>query len=322
MTFPKFTFLWICLAVLVGCESVDRKNVYTINAGDPRKDVEAILGDAVEIKETDLGSIYTYETVVDARERDSLPDNYRGCGGGCAMAYLIIMPVTVLLDASGFRDEKKRFYAAYDTEDNVVVISEEKSDIVEYWQIDAKAGGGDKTAQNKLRLILEEGKSIKYIQNLREKAAEEKRRLARIAAEIAPLASKAEQGDLEAQYHLGTHSGLDDQEKWIWLCRAAHQGHIRASNRLAASYFHYDTYERLPMERNLVKAYSWYAITMRFGSPTIKVWSRRQQSYVPALEELRNQMTRTETAEAERLVSTWEPSPAKCEAEVASWYLK
>jgi len=108
---------------------------------------------------------------------------------------------------------------------------------------------------------------------------------------------KAGQGDSEAQYKLSLET-MPLTERWRWVCRAAHSGHTKAMYELG-NYNRWSLGMALP---NQVRAYLWYTLAEDWE------WSQRFK------EKLTREMTPDQIAEAERLVSEWEPNPAECEA--------
>jgi TPR repeat protein len=83
------------------------------------------------------------------------------------------------------------------------------------------------------------------------------------------------------------------------ICLSAHQGLQNGQAWMAHLY----RYGYPPHKPNLVQAYKWYAISYKGSLNSIQI-----RDY------LAPQMTPAQIAEAERLVSEWEPNPAECEA--------
>ena len=82
----------------------------------------------------------------------------------------------------------------------------------------------------------------------------------------------AEQGDAQAQFHLGQMFGLGlgvDQDYRMamdWYAQAACQGHPRAQNNLG---WMYGTGRGMPQD--FIRAYAWYSVAAAHGEDTARV---------------------------------------------------
>jgi len=181
---------------LYGCSgNIEQETVRSIEIGTSRAEVEEILGEPVTSEETSVGIIHTYSFNIDANESSSLPDNYGGCVGPCAMAQLVNLPVTLLVDASGAFDEEKELHIVYGEDDRIIEL---------------------------IRFIPERDSPENAILSERQ-----------IAAQRGLTISQAQNGDPEAQYTVARmNSGLD---RFMWLCRAAMNGHAKARFEMGIS---------------------------------------------------------------------------------------
>ena len=127
----------------------------------------------------------------------------------------------------------------------------------------------------------------------REKEAkrQEKRR-------IAMLQHKAEGGEAEVAYALTDEQELTG-ERLRWMCVAAHHGHAKARNYIAARYA---AGEALGEKRDDAKAYLWYGLAAADGDAAA----------AKALQELRSRMTPDQISAAKRSISSWKPDVGSC----------
>jgi TPR repeat protein len=110
--------------------------------------------------------------------------------------------------------------------------------------------------------------------------------------------------DAESQIQLTTDCvglGLGAATIWRWRCLAAHQGDHAAQNHVG----HYFRVGSTNVQQDLVEAYKWYGLAMGNGNERAAEWRYS----------LSEQMTPDQMAEAERLVTEWEPNPAECEVQ-------
>ena len=143
-------------------------------------------------------------------------------------------------------------------------------------------------------------------------------RLEEPAKPLAELKARADEGDAEAMYMYAFR--IDDRaESWKFRCLAANKNHPNAQGLIAVHY----RQGRDPVERDLLRAYVWYRLAESNGyeggqgtGQTIKTktetgwkWSSAKQPYS---EVLAANMTPSELADGERLVSKWKPNPAEC----------
>lgn len=103
--------------------------------------------------------------------------------------------------------------------------------------------------------------------------------------------------DPEAQYKLWWLS--EGPEQYRWLCRAADQGHSEARIRIGILY----ESGSVGFRRDLVRTYVWY----KLAAPE-DPWAARHA------ERIRSSLSPNEIAEAERLLSAWEPG--QCERDL------
>ena len=110
--------------------------------------------------------------------------------------------------------------------------------------------------------------------------------------QIAKLRSEVKDGSLEAEFELASQLGLSSDEGWIWLCRAADDGHARA--RFLVGLW----YERYLL--NQVHAYKWYSLADKDNYCASE--SKKRLFITITLEEL---------DEANHLIAVWKPG--ECE---------
>ena len=100
-------------------------------------------------------------------------------------------------------------------------------------------------------------------------------------------------------------------ERLRWYCRAAHLGHARARDQLGRHHDVYDWMDRryeddgqyLPANRNDVKAYKWYTLSLEIENNSMILDRRKRLSIT---------MPPAQIAEAERLAAEWKPNPEHC----------
>jgi hypothetical protein len=120
---------------------------------------------------------------------------------------------------------------------------------------------------------------------------------------IKALTSNATQGDADAQWQLAVAGSgvVSPEERVLWQCNAAHQGHPEALWHQALDYW----YGISPIAVDKVRGYMWTSIAVSFGV----------EDAASALEERANQLTLDQIAEAERLAAEWQRNPTPCEVE-------
>lgn len=114
--------------------------------------------------------------------------------------------------------------------------------------------------------------------------------------EVITLLDKANKGDLDAQFKLGSRTDIDNAFKWKWLCVAAHGGHALAQEWVADRY-------RLglqPVGWDPGQAYAWYS---RSGTPAAQA----------RLTQMAASMSAKQLLGAEKLTQSWQPDPASCD---------
>lgn len=113
----------------------------------------------------------------------------------------------------------------------------------------------------------------------------------------------AKQGNAVAQFNVGVIYGkgggvvpIDLEEASRWFSRAAQQGLPRAQSALGDMYF-----RGLGVTRNVVTAYMWQSLA---AAQALPLALQRQQ-------EVRAQMSKSEIAEAEKMIRSWKPKLEK-----------
>lgn len=300
---------FLVVVSMQGCASTEQPQ-WQIEQGMSRAEIEQKLGKPVQETPADGATLSTYDLVIDGNEMSAYVGHLGGCVGGCALAMMFIVPVAMVVDATGMFDEETELYVVYGKDDRAMFFGtgeRGREDIAEFVQIYARAMQGEESAKIELDQILVEGRSIQGVR-MHRKYLEAQRELQK---KIAPIKSDAEAGNVDAQFQLGSYPGLRQEEKWVWLCRAANQGHASASYRVAEHF----RYGHRPISQDYKKAYTWYVLSMRFGSPQIKTWSREEQDYIPALKALEKEMVPDEIVQARQSAADWKPSPSECEIE-------
>ncbi len=119
------------------------------------------------------------------------------------------------------------------------------------------------------------------------------------------LKRRADEGDVEAMYQYASRIN-DKAEAWKLNCLAANQNHPDAQFSVAMHHrWGFD-----PVEQDVLRAYVWFRLAELNG---YEGQSANQQK--PYSEVLADNMTPSELADGERLVSKWKPNPAECEGE-------
>ena len=110
----------------------------------------------------------------------------------------------------------------------------------------------------------------------------------------------------------------DSAEAWKFNCLAANQNHPDAQ-ALVADYYHQS---RDPVELDFLRAYVWYRraeLNGYEGRQSLRIKTEtggwKCCTTKPYSEALAVNMTPSELADGERLVSEWKPNPAECERE-------
>ncbi len=116
------------------------------------------------------------------------------------------------------------------------------------------------------------------------------------------LKRRADEGDVEAMYQYASRIN-DKAEAWKLNCLAANQNHPDAQFSVAMHHrWGFD-----PVEQDVLRAYVWFRLAELNG---YEGQSANQQK--PYSEVLADNMTPSELADGERLVSKWKPNPAEC----------
>jgi hypothetical protein len=133
------------------------------------------------------------------------------------------------------------------------------------------------------------------------------------------LKRRAYQGDAKASYEYALWVN-DSAEAWKFHCLAANQNHPDAQAWVAI----YHRWGLDPVERDVLRAYVWYRLAELNGyedrQPTGPQEAEAETGWKcckakPYSEVLADNMTPSELADGERLVSKWKPNPAECERE-------
>lgn len=303
------------LSVLIGCFAVaglqgctgsgrDFRSLATIGPGMTRSEVEEKTGQPAGTVKTPFGSISSYQVVIDTNETKNLPTDFGGCVGGCAMAYLLIAPITIIVDQVGVSDETIEIAVAYSPDDRVVGSSftgtggRELKELLKNYSM---AQGGDPEAQ------------YLYAPYAQKEMQEEWYRRA------------ATQGHAGAQYELAQRAPNGSSNQRHWLCEAGQQGYARAQFSIG----HLFATGEGKIEQNLVNAYLWYNVASSNGY-TWEEYYDQEDMYVKtdqgmrccksgtAFSRLLERMTPTELAEAKKMAAQWKPDASECEQELTA----
>jgi TPR repeat protein len=278
--------LILYLLSVQGCSgTVEPTDVARIEVGTLRSELERVLGDPIEIEESENGLVYTYSYAYDANESDDLPKDYGGCVGGCAMAFLLIIPITLIIDASGALDDTHMLHVIHGADGRVQhaetgeqrerrrTAESEKREAEELW---SAAELGDVATAYQLPKIAD-NESLK----------------------------NAPREGADALFHLGRSSKPGSDLQFLWYCHAAHNGHPTAQFLLAAR-FYGPTLES--ETRDFEKSYLWYSLARANGDEMAKA----------RLSQLRSEMFPEDIHKSEILLSAWRPNPAECKGEAAT----
>jgi hypothetical protein len=271
------------VAYVPGVEKTDLSAVYEETA--TRSEIEAVLGEPVASRTTDEGSVslYPYNRGAEGgfADQQDISDHPVGLFFMLTTLGLLSPGVTPFLYADKF-DSQKGFlaiiYSADDTPTNVQLSGSGDPDAL----MDRAVAGLDR-----------------YVAGLE-------------------LKQRADDGDVEAMYQYAFRVN-DRAEFWKYGCLAANQNYPDAQGLVADHY----RQGRDPVKRDLLRAYVWYRLAemngYEGGQPTgqkIKTetgWKCCKAK--PYSEVLADNMTPSELADGERLVSKWKPNPAECERE-------
>ena len=114
------------------------------------------------------------------------------------------------------------------------------------------------------------------------------------------LVPRAENGDVEAQVALGRTYYRDREERWYWICRAAHGGHSEAMMMMAARSI-------APRDKTAEKseelALFWFLLAENAGSVQAGV----------AANQLIKLMPQGEVVEVREQLNKWVPDPSSCD---------
>lgn len=115
----------------------------------------------------------------------------------------------------------------------------------------------------------------------------------------------AEKGDAEAQFQLYLANSIFDPIRWVWLCRAADQGHTHAQAELGRAY----KLGLAPGGQDVTHAYMWYSLAAQSASGGSYEWKRLA---------VRMLMTADQIAEAERMLADWKPGQCERDLDVTN----
>ena len=127
--------------------------------------------------------------------------------------------------------------------------------------------------------------------------------------------ARADKEDADAIYAQAI--GTDDPvESWKYHCLAANKNHPDAQVSIADHYLQ----GRDPAKRDLLKAYVWYRLAESNGyeggqDTGQQIKTETEPVDQPYSEVLAANMTPSELADGQRLVSEWKANPAECEME-------
>jgi len=292
---------FLVVASVQGCVGSKRdfRSLSKIGPGMTRSEVEEKTGQPASTEKTPFGYVSNYRVVIDANETNNLPSDYGGCVGGCAMAYLLIIPVTNIVDAVGAFDEITEIAVGYSLDEHVIGTSfgtsgnDELKELLENY---SKAQQGDPGAQ------------YLFAPYAQEEMQEEWYRRAAI------------QGHAGAQYELARRAEDGSDDQWYWYCLAAKQGYANAQFSIG------DLFEtgKGQVEQNLVKAYLWYNAASANGYAW-EAYYDQEDMYVKTdqgswcckfsvrFERLVEKMSPSELTEAKHMAARWKPDALKCE---------
>jgi len=125
------------------------------------------------------------------------------------------------------------------------------------------------------------------------------------------LQEKAEQGEMDAQWHLYSEQPIVNN--LVWLCRAADQGHVSARNELGTLHFYgsdkYRKFESVHIQADLPQSCMWFHLA---GQANItdhpdseEAGILRPEYYSAEVERTAKAMTEQEIADGEKLVHAW-----------------
>ena len=115
----------------------------------------------------------------------------------------------------------------------------------------------------------------------------------------AKLLPRAERGDTNAQYELASYYYLSKEERWYWICHAAHGGHPEARFMMAANIL---TSVDADIAQDRQAALFWLLLAADAGFVQA----------IDAARELSVTMPEEEVMEVQNQLSGWAPDPASC----------
>lgn len=225
MRFPLIILLPFLVA-LAGCAAmsgVEPTDLSFIRAGVTEADVEQVLGKPVAQRRENFGSLnaYTYDQGTDA----VLPQNYRGCVGACAMAYLIILPLSVLEHGDIVSKQKGSISMVFDTDWKLAFAAAYHSPTAATESLPDIAG--------KYSAFLSGDAKAAYALGEIALAPQQKAELLEAAAKGGYADAQYELGNI---YKLGDGFARDQSKAVTWWREAAAQGHALACMKIADAY--------------------------------------------------------------------------------------
>ncbi len=291
------TTVLLCVGVLFlqGCtyvpavEPTDLSTVHEETAA--RSEIEAVLGEPVESRETKEGSIsiYIYDRGAEGGFEDPLV-KHDGSSGENLLTSVLNSIRTLFLAAPIYWASTPFLYAdKVDEQEGYLAIVYSADDTVIKYSVLWTGVDID-------RLI------DRVIQGLQ--------RRVKLEEECRLPFSEAIQLDAATLYDLGFSCPTmrsDPQTALLprqWMCLSAHQGDQNAQYVLGN---YYRQGSNLVLQ-DPIEAYKWLSLAAKDGDATTK---RLRDVFA-------RQLTPEQIAEAERLVAEWEPNPAECEVETAA----
>ena len=123
----QFPFLVTAL-LLQGCAAsmgVEPTDLSGIGEGKTRAEVEAIIGTPIEQETLSFGTAAVY--AYDRGSSGVLPKDYGGCVGACAMAYMVILPLSILAHDEVVAKQRGHLIVVYDRLDHVLDLYPDQS---------------------------------------------------------------------------------------------------------------------------------------------------------------------------------------------------
>ncbi len=273
----------VFLAVLLSACAIPPTDLSGIKVGATRATVEGVLGKPVKSVQTDSWRIDTYKYNM-GYTPGPLPN-----GGG--FLTLMVNPI-VHSNWDGRQRQRGDIEVAYGPDDTVVGFYRVPGNIEEVrrqrGEILPRAEQGDAEAQVQVAMLSSSA-----------------------AEQLKWFCLAANQGHAEALFQLYSRD-KPDEKSLTWLCLAANQGHALAQEERGD--LHVQGLGQAWREAGLVKldhvrAYMWYSLAAANGEP--RAGYRSRPLYIR--DDLADQMTPAQIAEAERLAAEWKPGDCGAE---------